>query len=475
VPPLTDAITNLRGVAVGRIAARGTIRSPRLAGAVNVMEGEAYVSALGITLREVAAGLRMAGDSIVVDSLAGSSGGRLRLTGGIGVASFAEPSFDLRFTADNAKILDSDRGDARVNANIGIKGPFDNVYVDGDATVLNAVFYIPESDKKSVIGPGDPSLFKVVDTSVAESRTLFPGQSPLLANLRMDVNVVVNRDTWVRSKDANVELFSDGNLVLHVDRAKQALALEGVVSTERGQYTFMSRRFEVRRGSATFIGGESGLNPTLQITAEHEVQMPTSDAINIRVVLGGTLERPTIALTSDAQPPLTQSDLLSYLAFGRSSSSLLQFGGSSVQSQGTGGGLSGVGTFAGQQLVGMALGLAVDELEGEAARSLGADVLNITPADVLAEVTRGDFVRILQSTELEVGKYFDTDTFGSIQTRLSIQTPPGLRLSRRFFTDYRVEGSFEPRIQLRTPSLTDAGELPSFSVFGLFLIREWKF
>ena len=475
IPRLTDAVTDMKGTAVGRIAARGTVRAPKLAGALEVANGEATIAPLGVRLRQMAGALRMAGDSIVIDSLAGRSGGPIRLVGGVGLASLTEPSFDLMLTAQNAIVLNNDQGDARMNANITMKGPFDDVYVSGNAEVLNAVFYIPESDDKSVIGPGDPALFAVVDTSVTDARTLFPGQSPLLANLRMDVDLIVNRDTWVRSTDANVEIYSDGDLVLHVDRAKQALALDGIVNTERGQYTFLGRRFEVRRGSATFIGGESGLNPTLQITAEHLVQLPASEAITISVVIGGTLERPTLSLSSDAQPPLTKSDLLSYVAFGRSSSSLLQLGGSSVSSQGTGGGLAGVGTFAGQKLVGIALGVAVDELEGETARSLGADVLNITPSDAFTEVSRGNIGAFLQSTELEVGKYFDTDTFGAIQTRLSTRTIPGLRVHRRLFTDYRIEASFEPRLELRTPSLRDRDELGSFSVLGLFLIREWRF
>lgn len=475
IPPVTDAITNIRGTAVGRIAARGTIQEPRLAGAIEVGDGRATIAPLGVTIANIAGALRMAGDSVMIDSLAGSSGGRIRLSGGVGMTSLTEPSFDLKLTATNAQVLDNDRGNARINADVAMKGPFNAVYINGRATVLNAVYYVPESDNKKVIGPGDPALFNVVDTAVVDARLLFPGQSPLLANMRMDVGITVNRDTWIRSRDANIEIYSDGDLTLNVDRAKQALALDGVVTTERGQYTFLSRRFEVRRGSATFIGGESGLNPTLQITAEHQVQLPASEAINIRVVLGGTLERPTIALTSDAQPPLTQSDLLSYVAFGKTSSSLLQLGGSSVAGQSTGGGVQGVGTFAGQQLFGIALGVFVDELEGEAARSLGADVLNITPADVYTEVTRGQFTRILQSTELEVGRYFGTDTFGAVQTRFSVSTPPGLRLQRRLWTDYRVEASFEPRLALRVPSLNERADLPAFSVLGLFLIREWKF
>ena len=476
IPRLTDAITDIRGYAVGRMAARGTVRAPRLAGALNVIEAQGHIAPLGITLRRVAGALRMAGDSIVIDSLAGSSGGRIRVSGGIGVAKLTEPSFDLTLVADRATVLDNERGSARASAEITMVGPFTEPYVSGRATVLDGVFYIPESDNKQVIGPGDPTLFAVVDTSVVAARELFPGQSPLLANLRMDVDLIVNRDTWVRSKDANIEIFSDGDLVIHVDRAKQAFALEGVLSTERGQYTFLSRRFEIRRGSATFIGGESGLNPTLQVMGENEVRLPAAEAFSIRVLIGGTLENPTISLESDAQPPLTQSDLLSYLAFGKSSSSLLQLGGSSVSGAGAGGGLQGVTMFAGQQLVGIALGVGVDELEGEAARSFGLDVLNITPSDTYTEVARGNLLKYIQLTEFEAGRYFGTSTFAALKSRLSAQTP-GLRFEHRMWTDYRVEASFEPRNPLRFPSLSDPDDakLRSFGVFGLFLIRDWRF
>ena len=59
--------------------------------------------------------------------------------------------------------------------------------------------------------------------------------------------------------------------------------------------------------------------------------------------IGGTLSRPRIALDSDARPPLSQSDLLRYLAFGRTSSSLLQVEGSSLSGGGGSSNLAGAG------------------------------------------------------------------------------------------------------------------------------------
>ena len=75
---------------------------------------------------------------------------------------------------------------------------------------IHGVVYLPESKGKTVISAGDPAVFSVVDTSVVRDRELLPAQSPLLAGLRADVDVEVGRDTWVRNKDANVEIFSDG-------------------------------------------------------------------------------------------------------------------------------------------------------------------------------------------------------------------------------------------------------------------------
>jgi translocation and assembly module TamB len=475
VPRFTNTISNLRGLAIGRIAARGTVGAPRFAGAVAVREGEIRLDVLGVTVQQVAGTARMRGDSLVIDSISGVSGGPVRLSGGLSLANLTRPAFALKLSATEARVIDNERGQARVTADVTLDGPFEHAHVGGDITVLDAVLYIRESGRKSVIGPGDPSLFTVLDTSLIADRELFPGQASILANLSMDVTVTVNRDTWVRSPEANVEIYSDGPLRLHVDRAKQSLALEGVLATELGQYTYLSRRFDIRRGSATFIGGESGLNPSLQITGEHRVQIPASTELRIQVVIGGTLDHPTISLSSDAQPPLSQSDLLSYMAFGRSSGSLLQIAGSSVGSAAASSSLQTVGAFAGQQLVGMSLGVAVDQLEGRAARSLGVDVFNITPADTYEEVVRADFGSYLKATELEVGRYFNPRTFGSVQARLSADSPPGLRIHHRFWKSYLIEGTFEPRYVLRQPSLSAPESTPVFGVFGAFLVREWRF
>ena len=476
LPKLTDAVTDVRGRAMGAVRVRGSIGAPEAVGALALDLGSFRVVPNGMRVRDLVGYMRIQGDTVIVDSLAGfASGGRVRVTGGIGIADLLHPAMDLQVAAHNALVLDTDQGRARADAQLAIFGPFERVYVSGTVRVRNGVLYIPESDHKETISAGDPAVFNVIDTSVVSDRELMPAQSPLLANLRMDIGLRVDRDTWVRSKDANVEVYSDGDLVIHVDRRRQALALEGVLGTDRGEYTYLGKRFQVTRGSATFIGTPE-LNPTLQATAEYEVRIPGREALFIRLVIGGTLQSLNLALESDAQPPIPQSDLISYLAFGRSSSSLLQVGGSSLGTGNSGGGVVGsVGALASQQLASVALDAAVSELEGQAARSLGADVFNITPADLPAEVWRPDVSAFFRGTEIEYGKYLTTRNYLAFQGRpLDPQSVPGLRYQLRESRGLRVELSFEPRYLLQEPTL---GVQPPVStgVFGAFVIREWRF
>jgi translocation and assembly module TamB len=301
----------------------------------------------------------------------------------------------------------------------------------------------------------------------------------MFKNLRVDVDLAVNRDTWVRSRDANVEVYTDGAMQVRV--VGEALTLTGALDADRGEYTFLSRRFQIRRGSALFIGTPE-LNPTLQITAEYQIKQVAGPATNIRVLIGGTVKSPRISLESDAQPPLSQSALLTYLAFGESSTSLVQLTASSLAAQ-SGGNLLNV---AGARLAGIALGVALDEVKGNASRSLGLDVFNVTPGDLPLTQTSGGFSEFLRGTEIEAGRYVNPQTFVSVITTPGLFTCangggqgsacniPGVALTHRTRTGLRFDVNVGPRYLLDTPTLKPQ-TYQNTAQFGGFIIREWRF
>jgi translocation and assembly module TamB len=477
IPGFTTLVTDVSGRANGRVTVGGTLKRPALAGGLTLSNAQFKLVPTGVTFTQVNGAVRMTGDTVFVDSIAALASGPLRVAGTVAVGDWRAPAFNLTFTADDAELLNDDRGEIFADAGLRLSGTLEAPYISGQVTIVHGVFYIPQSTGKQLVGAGDPALFNILDTAVVAEREIFPAQSSLFRNLRVDVDLAVERNSWVRSRDANVEVYSDGPLRVSV--LGDALTLTGAIDADRGEYTLLSKRFQIKRGSALFIGSPE-LNPTVQVTAEYVVKQPTGNT-NIRVLIGGTLDQPRISLESDAQPPLSQSDLLSFLAFGESSNSLLQFNQTSL----SGGNLVNV---ASARLAGVALGEALNQLEGDATRKLGVDVFNITPGDVPVNPGQSGFQQFIVGTELEIGRYVNPRTFvtaivspGSLTcagnrggNQGSNCVPPGVTLTHRTSKGYRFETAYSPRYILSSPTLS--GQRASGTgQFGAFVIREWRF
>jgi translocation and assembly module TamB len=376
---------------------------------------------------------------------------------------------NLFLVSEGAELANNKRL-AKIRADVGLSlsGPFRNAYLSGAIILTQGVIYAPEPTSRHTVGAGDPALFNVLDTAVTAERDLFPVTSPLLENLRADVTVGIKHNVWVRNREANVEIYTDDPLTIHEER--QALSITGIVATDRGEYNFLGKRFQIKRGSAMFIG-TSDINPTLQITGEYEVQIAGRGALNIRVAIGGTLKKPRLALESDAQPPKTQSELLSLLAFGQNTTSLLANGSSSIAGSAASLDLFGVGAqMAVKRLASTALGVMVDQVQVQAGRAFGTDVFDITPADV-PTVNNEGLGNFLRDTRFEAGKYINPRTYVSMQ---EAAYNIGIGIEHRTADGWRFSAAFEPRVLLLEPTLKDVPTRTQRTLGG-FILREWRF
>ena len=476
LPLFTEAVTGLRGRVEGTVALRGTPRLPEAEGVIHLDEGAMHLSQLGIDLREVSAALTIREDALVVDSLVGhSDGGHIRAAGTLDITTPAEPGFELTFQARGAEVVDNKQARLVVDSDLTIEGPFDGVRVTGDIDVLEGVIYIPEPEN-AVIDLDDPIVIAVIDTTRVDPEVL-PRPNPLLDNLEVDVDIQIARDTWARSPDANIELYTpaSGPLSLQLDQSKRTLTLQGSIQMDRGEYTYSGRRFEVSSGSIIFLGTPE-LNPLLQILAHYEVPQPRGEALAILITIGGTLAEPRIELGSNAQPPLSQTDLISYLAFGRSSSSLLVQGGSGVSDDGAGSG--DLGALATQKMAGVALGALMDDaikdLEAGGLNELGLDVFRISPAELPEELGLDEGGNLFRSTELEAGRYLTPRFFVAGKGRPT-STWPGIRFEYRTPDGFVWMTTWEPRYLPSEPTFDLDTEADQTRVFGAFLLWEWRY
>ena len=473
LPSFTTAVQDMRGRLAGDVVVRGTAADPALTGQVDLTLGSLRIAEPGILLTDGVATLRLEGQQAFVDSLVARSGsGTLRLTGALDVAELTRPGFDLVLVADDALVLDDERGRVRADAELAIAGPFDSLRITGDIAVQRGVIYVPDPTKiRRASNLDDPTMVSVLDTlQVApELRRLPP---PILRNLQADIGIRVARDTWVRSPTANVEVYTPddaGPVRLRIDNARQAIVLEGTINADRGEYSLAGRPFALTTGSITFLGNPDP-DPLLQLSAQYHVARRNREALIILINVGGYLSEPRITLSSNAQPPLPESDLISYLAFGRSSSSLVDQGGSGL----TGGEL---GFLAQQQLTGLGLGAFVDAsvsgLEAQGTRA-GLDVFRVRPAPMPDELNFGGYFQtMLQGMEVEAGKYLTPRLFLSAQGRTS-GTLPGLRLEWQRADGFSWDASWESSYLPQQPSLADV-QATRTRVLGTFLRWNRRF
>ncbi len=469
IPDFTDVVTDVHGRAAGKMSLRGTFDQPVLDGTVIVEHGTTTIAYTGATIENIAGSVHLSGDTVYVDSLAGTAIGDVTLAGTIGLAKLSEPSFDLRLNSNGARLMHNDDADLRIDSRLTLKGPFKKAVAGGTITVARGVIAAPEGSQRALVGPGDVGLFNVIDTTSEVARRLFPTASPLLKNLSVNVSVSISPNTWVRNREANIEIYTADPLSIR--DSNQTLILTGVITTDRGDYTLLTKRFLIRRGTATFVGSP-GLNPSLEITGEFQVQVASRGALNIRVLVGGTLDQPKVTLESDAQPPRSQSELLTLIAFGQSTSSLIASNNSTVISSGTSTELVGSGTqFAARRLQSVALGVAAEQAESQVGKTIGADVFRITPADTPLELGSGGFAGFFKQTRIEAGKYIDPQTFVALQQQANAL---GASVERRIRGGWRITATYEPQLLLLEPTLNSQPYRSTRSLGG-FVIRDWRF
>ncbi|MGD0484562.1 MAG: translocation/assembly module TamB domain-containing protein, partial [Gemmatimonadales bacterium] len=249
--------------------------------------------------------------------------------------------------------------------------------------------------------------------------------------------VTMGPSVWLRSTEANIQLAGDVTVSKTVG-GLNPYRLDGTLRTVRGTYRLAvgptSKEFEVTHGEVRFFGTPD-LNPQLDIVAEHTVRAARGNDLVVRVRLGGTLLEPILTLESDERPPLTETEIVSYLIFGRPSFDLA----------GASGGVRSEQAVLQGAVAGFA-GLAASQLE----QTLVTDLR--LPLDYIA-IRPGTVGDVLGTTRVEAGRQIGERTFLSLnvplcEVRRGISSQLfGATISYRLSAMWRLEASVEPLLQ----------------------------
>jgi autotransporter translocation and assembly factor TamB len=479
--------TDVTGRLDGSISAAGTSLDPVLSGSIDVRDGAASWAASGVHYYGVNGTAKLVSDRAfdilasgrsatgrrtarALSLVSGGEDGTATVSGRLDFAALTDPTFDLKLNAANLLAVKRREADITMTGDMQLRGHYTRPELTGEVTVDEGSLYLDEVYKRYLVVELDPNLlFNVIDTSLVSVRRLLPvSDNPFLNNLLI-TNAVVHvspGDAWLRSEDLDV--LVGGDIQVEFDRRAADLRMTGVLAVERGTYQLaypplQARRFQVREGTIEFPG-TPGIDPNLSITAAYRA--PTkSEPLDILAIVSGSLQTPRVRLTSDAEPPISESDLASYLFFGVPSWEVASFrnGTSGLNAD------FGLRTFAPS-----VLGYAASGLQTLGQRFGLLDYVGITAAEAVpgqADLNNA-FANFFASTQIDLGAYVLPNVYLGVTKRLTGSA--GARVEWRYSPTYTAQVFWEDRFA-NTPSFGLQREAGLRRVGGFFLFREWGY
>jgi translocation and assembly module TamB len=426
----------VQGVFDADLGVGGTWDAPQLRGGLEISGAAATIPALNVRYEDIGGRLLLHGDTIRVDGLSvRSEKGHAEVTGYLRLDRLTKPVLDLNIAATEFKALDL-KGYLTVTASGRLKldGPVFGATLTGRGTVTSGVLHFADLVNKRVVNLDEPWVQDLIDTSLIRTQRLSPEfESVFLDSLRIQgLQLTMGSDVWLRSGEANIQLQG----AVTVNKVRDNYLMSGTLQAPRGTYRLVvgpvSREFVVNQGTVRYFGTPD-LDAELDIEARHIVHPVASAAggvgagagggggdITVIAHIRGTLLVPRLTLEAE-QRELSQSEIISYLMFGRPSFELAGGQGALMRST--------------------AASLVAGEVERTVVSDLGVplDYFEFRPGtDSLAR------------TQLAAGWQIGNNTFlvlnaGFCQRQqVSVGNTLGASLQYRISPEWRTEASFEP-------------------------------
>ncbi len=326
----TKNLSRVRGTLRADVEIVGTWDEPHLRGTIEVRDAAASVPPLGTRYDHVNLLAHLAGDSVTIDSLMARGGeGSLRVTGGLRLEKLTRPVLDLTLRARRFRAIDARRFlTLAATGSLRLTGPVFQPRLSGRITADEGNLHFADLLTKRIVDLENPGDSGLIDLDLIRTERLGANfQNRFLDSLAIDnLQVQMGESFWLRSSEANIQL--DGALT--VNKTRDRYRYDGTLNAVRGNYAlriggFVTRDFEVERGQVRYFGTPD-LNADLDIEATHTViATESSEEIPVIARITGTLLLPRLELTSTTtsqRPALSQTELVSYLMFGRPTFSL---------------------------------------------------------------------------------------------------------------------------------------------------------
>lgn len=334
------------GPAVFTVDIRGNVAHPQFSGRLDLKDAGVSLADLPNGLSQINGTMAFAQDGAHIEKLkARSGGGDLDVSGYLAYRNGLY--FDLTATSTDVRLRYPPGVSASANAQLRYTGSARSSLLSGDVVVTrfgtNPHFdfglYLAQSKKTPVLA------------------TL----NPFLDNLRLDVHITSTPELRVETSLAKLS----GDLDLRLRGTATRPALLGRVNIAEGDVFFNGTKYHLERGDISF-SNPLAIEPIINVDMSARVQ-----EYDITIGLHGAVTSGKgLSMTYRSDPPLSNADIISLLAFGRTR-------GSDIYNASQAGGASQSDTAtASNAILGQALNATVSD---RVQRLFGASRVKIDP------------------------------------------------------------------------------------------------
>jgi translocation and assembly module TamB len=379
--PFSDDLGDAQGELTFEADASGALDALQWRADVNLADIALEIPGLNQEVRKLNGRVRLTPDELKLEQVSGLvDNGRFDLSGRVTLADWTPTGGKLELKAQSLPLQWPDTMDVVLNGDLILAGARGANALTGRVVLLEGTYY-KDVRLNLLSAVSQPRRAEPVPVTYELPRWL--------ADIGLNVSLAHRYPLLVDNNLARLQVAPDLKLTGTLGRP----VLSGRARVTEGEVIFRRKTFTVKRGVVDFINPYK-IEPTLDIEAQAQIRQWL-----VTLNLSGTPDRLVFQLSSD--PPESESDILSLILLGRTSSELS-------------GGQGGGGQSTRQMLAALV------------ATAWGEDVKKTTGVDIL---------------EVETGT---GDTDDSADT---IQVTVGKRLSRRLTIKYEVESGSEELIQ----------------------------
>ena len=296
---LFKEIEHGEGTAELALTLKDDLVNPKIEGELELKNGAVKVKGLPQTFAALNGKVGFDRERIVVDSLRGEiGGGKLDASGWVQLEGLALKDFTSSVAFQDVTVR----------------------YPEGlTSTLIGSLSYDGSAAEQTL--SGDVEIVRARYSKRVEWKTM-------LLDLARGFSQRRKADTgWIGDTQLSIRFHGKENIFFKNNLAKMRLDMDilfkgtvnqpqilGRIETRDGYVYFRKNDFRILRASVDFVDPHR-MNPVLDIQAETRVR-----EYDVRLALSGTAEQSTLSLISD--PPLSEMDILSLLALGRTSEEL---------------------------------------------------------------------------------------------------------------------------------------------------------